>query len=61
MFSEETLLYPDGQGGVSHTKPSGTISGLNCAEGFGSSVCVTAPIGFFAAGFVLRQLGDVSL
>ncbi len=56
VFSEETLLYPDGQGGVSSIKSSGTISGLNCAGGFGSSVCVTAPIGFFAAGFVLRQL-----
>jgi tRNA threonylcarbamoyladenosine dehydratase len=28
------------------------ITGLNCA-GYGSSVCVTAPFGFMAAGLVL--------
>lgn len=56
VFSEEPLLYPDGQGGVSFSKPSGQQSGLNCAGGFGSSVCVTAPMGFFAAGFVLQKL-----
>jgi len=56
VFSEEALLYPDGQGGISYTKPTTTTSGLNCTGGFGSSVCVTAPIGFFAAGFVLNRL-----
>lgn len=56
VFSEESLLYPDGQGEVSFIKSSGQKSGLNCAGGFGSSVCVTAPMGFFAAGFVLKKL-----
>ncbi len=31
------------------------IAGLNCA-GYGSSVCVTAPFGFAAAGLMLQQL-----
>jgi tRNA A37 threonylcarbamoyladenosine dehydratase len=31
------------------------ISGLNCA-GYGSSVCVTAPFGFAAAGLAIQQL-----
>jgi len=57
VFSGEYLTYPDGKGGVSSEKPSETAtSGLNCAGGFGSSVCVTAPFGFFAAGYVLRKL-----
>ncbi len=32
-----------------------SITGLNCA-GYGSSVCVTAPFGFAAAGLMLQQL-----
>ncbi len=31
------------------------ITGLNCA-GYGSSVCVTAPFGFVAAGLVLQKI-----
>ena len=31
------------------------VTGLNCA-GYGSSVCVTAPFGFVAAGLMLNQL-----
>ncbi len=31
------------------------ITGLNCA-GYGSSVCVTAPFGFVAAGLALQQI-----
>ena len=57
VFSGEYLMYPDGKGGTSSEKPAKTAtSGLNCAGGFGSSVCVTAPFGFFAAGYVLRKL-----
>ncbi len=32
-----------------------SISGLNCA-GYGSSVCVTAPFGFIAAGLLITKL-----
>ena len=31
------------------------VTGLNCA-GYGSSVCVTAPFGFAAAGLLIRDL-----
>ena len=34
---------------------SSSITGLNCA-GYGSSVCVTAPMGFAAAALVINQL-----
>lgn len=60
VFSEEHLLYPDTNGEVSPQKPKNQatsgLTGLNCASGFGSAVCVTAPFGFYAAGYVLRKL-----
>lgn len=57
VYSEEQLCYPTDDGEISHSKPKGAATtGLNCATGFGSAVCVTAPVGFFAAGYVLRQL-----
>ena len=58
IYSEEQLLYPDDHGNVSHQKPppSNARSGLNCANGFGSSVCVTASFGFYAASHVLNKL-----
>ena len=57
VYSEEHLVYPDGKGGITNNKPTGAAaSGLNCAGGFGSSVCVTAPFGFYAAAYVLEKL-----
>lgn len=58
IYSEEQLLYPDHHGNISHQKPlqSTATSGLNCANGFGSSVCVTASFGFYAASYVLNKL-----
>ena len=59
VYSKENLVYPDGNGGVTGNKPSGAAaSGLNCAGGFGSSVCVTAPFGFHAASYVLKKLSE---
>jgi tRNA A37 threonylcarbamoyladenosine dehydratase len=52
VFSSEPLRYPET--GASCDEPP-TLTGLNCA-GYGSSVCVTAPFGLFAASVVLRQL-----
>ncbi|MFZ4537302.1 tRNA cyclic N6-threonylcarbamoyladenosine(37) synthase TcdA [Propionivibrio sp.] len=52
VFSNEPLRYPES--GASCDEPP-MLSGLNCA-GFGSSVCVTAPFGLFAAAEVLRYL-----
>jgi len=52
VFSSEPLRYPE-SGAVCDEPP--TLAGLNCA-GFGSSVCVTAPFGLFAAAEVCKHL-----
>lgn len=52
VFSSEPLRYPE-TGAACEEPP--TLAGLNCA-GFGSSVCVTAPFGLFAAAEVLKHL-----
>ena len=52
VFSSEPLRYPET--GASCDEPP-TLAGLNCA-GYGSSVCVTAPFGLFAASAALRHL-----
>ena len=54
VFSSEPLRYPET--GASCDEPP-TLAGLNCA-GYGSSVCVTAPFGLFAASVVLRHLAE---
>jgi len=51
IYSDEEVTKPDR---VCDTGDS-AITGLNCA-GYGSSVCVTAPFGFAAAGLLLQQL-----
>lgn len=51
IYSDEEVTKPDQ---VCDTGDS-AITGLNCA-GYGSSVCVTAPFGFAAAGLLLQQL-----
>jgi len=56
VFSSEPLRYPD-NGASCEQEPS--LTGLNCA-GYGSSVCVTAPFGLFAASEVLRYLAGVT-
>ncbi|MBV5350291.1 tRNA cyclic N6-threonylcarbamoyladenosine(37) synthase TcdA, partial [bacterium] len=56
VFSSEPLRYPD-NGASCEQEPS--LTGLNCA-GYGSSVCVTAPFGLFAASEVLRYLAEVT-
>ena len=52
VFSSEPLRYPENGASCDEVQ---ALSGLNCA-GYGSSVCVTAPFGLFAAGEVLRQI-----
>ncbi len=54
VYSAEPLRDPETAAGCD-VPP--TPSGLNCA-GYGSSVCVTAPFGFMAAGEVLRHLAQ---
>ncbi len=52
VFSSEPLRYP-GAGAACAEAPA--LAGLNCT-GYGSSVCVTASFGLFAASEVLRHL-----
>lgn len=54
VFSSEPVRTP--LVGASCDEPSRT-SGLNCS-GYGSSVCVTATFGLFAAGHVLKTLAN---
>ncbi|MEQ1766304.1 MAG: tRNA threonylcarbamoyladenosine dehydratase [Methylotenera sp.] len=50
IYSDEEIIKPDRICGVGDN----TITGLNCA-GYGSSVCVTAPFGFAAAGLLITR------
>lgn len=52
VFSSEPLRYPEN--GAACDEPP-TLAGLNCA-GYGSSVCVTASFGLFAASEALRHI-----
>lgn len=52
VYSSEPVRYPDT--GASCDVPASS-AGLNCA-GYGSSVCVTASFGLFAASEALRQV-----
>jgi len=51
VYSDEEVIMPDR---VCETNDT-VITGLNCA-GYGSSVCVTAPFGFAAAGLLIQAL-----
>ena len=50
VYSDEPITRPD-----RCEDEEGALSGLSCA-GYGSSVCVTAPFGFAAAGLLLGML-----
>jgi tRNA A37 threonylcarbamoyladenosine dehydratase len=62
VYSDEQLVYPDGNGGVSAQRPpsdSTSVSmsnALNCAGGIGSITHVTASFAFVACGFVLNEV-----
>ena len=62
VYSNEQLVYPDGNGGVSPQRPpvdpnaDENRNALNCAGGMGSITHVTGAFAFFASGFVLNQL-----
>ncbi len=60
VFSSEPLRYPDYRESGTTCEPPHRLEGLNCA-GFGSSVCITAAFGFFAAGEVLKHLATPPL
>lgn len=61
VYSDEQLVYPDGQGGLSAQRPpfdpnNSSSNALNCAGGIGSITHVTGSFAFMAAAFVINQL-----
>ncbi len=74
VYSDEQLVYPDGQGALSLQKPKVSSSqgrtgdqshgapnnALNCAGGMGSITHVTASFAFAATAFVLNKIAHAS-
>ena len=64
VYSEEQLVYPDGEGGVCPQRPitdpnaETSNNALNCAGGMGSITHVTGAFAFVASGFVVTQLAE---
>jgi len=57
VYSTEQLLYPNPDGTVGHQKTSGEVGGkLDCAQGLGAGVVVTATFGMVAASRVINWL-----
>lgn len=55
VYSTEPVRHPPRDTACAVDTPPNGAAGLNCA-GYGSSVCITASFGFFAAGEALRHL-----
>jgi tRNA A37 threonylcarbamoyladenosine dehydratase len=61
VYSDESVIEPDAvcadieRRNVASNVDRAGVTGLNCA-GYGSSVCVTAPFGFVAAGLLIKQV-----
>jgi tRNA A37 threonylcarbamoyladenosine dehydratase len=57
VYSDESVIEPDAVCAdvEPRTEARAGVTGLNCA-GYGSSVCVTAPFGFVAAGLIIKAL-----
>ncbi|MDW3095460.1 MAG: tRNA cyclic N6-threonylcarbamoyladenosine(37) synthase TcdA [Gammaproteobacteria bacterium] len=57
IFSSEQLRYPTDDNEISTSKSEcSNISGLNCANGFGSLTAVTATFGMIACAHVLNKI-----
>lgn len=57
VWSEEQMVFPTHDGGVSRDKPeAATAEGLSCAGGIGSVMTVTAGFALFAVSHVLGKL-----
>ena len=57
VYSLEQAVYPAKGGQTTYHKAQSTSStGLNCAQGLGSAVTVTASFGMYAAAHVLNKL-----
>jgi tRNA A37 threonylcarbamoyladenosine dehydratase len=55
VYSDDAVVMPVGMCDVGQSQENIAITGINCA-GYGSSVCVTAPFGFAAAGLLIQRL-----
>lgn len=59
VYSTEQLRYPTDDSEVTNQKSECTnLSGLNCANGFGSLAAVTASFGMIASSYVLNYITD---
>lgn len=56
VFSDEPPRFPWANGEICATREPGMAGGLNCDAGLGSATHITASMGLFAAGQVLKQL-----
>ena len=62
VYSTEQLLYPTSDGTISYQKQSREGSArLDCAQGLGASVMVTATFGMIAAARIIDKLLEVKL
>lgn len=56
VYSDEPPRYPWSDGSICSSREPGTPGGLNCEAGLGSATHVTASMGLFAAGLVLKTI-----
>lgn len=57
VFSTEQAVYPQENGSIFQTKPSGNGSvKMDCASGFGAATAVTATFGLAAAARIINKL-----
>lgn len=57
IYSDEQLRYPTPDGETTFEKNlSDSTTGLNCSQGFGSAIAVTASFGLYAASHVLNKV-----
>jgi len=62
VYSTEQLLYPDLKGQVSYQKPDDhQTSRLDCSQGLGAAVTVTATFGMIAAARVINRIVDIEV
>ncbi|MEZ5476088.1 MAG: tRNA cyclic N6-threonylcarbamoyladenosine(37) synthase TcdA [Thiolinea sp.] len=61
VWSEEQMLFPTAEGGLSPQRPEdGSGSSLSCAGGLGSLMTVTASFALFAVSHVLEKLSSAA-
>ncbi|WP_299731439.1 tRNA cyclic N6-threonylcarbamoyladenosine(37) synthase TcdA [uncultured Endozoicomonas sp.] len=57
VFSTEQAVYPQADGTICQTKPSGEGSmKMDCSSGFGACTAVTATFGFVAAARIIEKI-----